>query len=60
MVESIKKFTSDVSLEMKKVTWPTKEQLKESTAVVLIVTLIITIVVFAMDSAVGKAIELIF
>lgn len=49
MVNAIKKFMSDVQSEMKKVTWPTREQLRESTNVVIGVTLVITLIVFIMD-----------
>jgi preprotein translocase subunit SecE len=34
---------------MKKVSWPTREQLKESTMVVIVTTLIITAIVFVID-----------
>lgn len=51
MVNAIKKFMGDVQSEMKKVTWPTKEQLRESTNIVIGVSLIITAIVFVMDKA---------
>ena len=49
MIGKIKTFVNDVVLEMKKVSWPTKEQLKESTYVVIGVTLIITAIVSVID-----------
>lgn len=49
MIGNIKKFSNEVVVEMKKVSWPTKEQLKESTIVVIVVTAIITTVVSIMD-----------
>lgn len=60
MINSIKKFVGDVSAEMKKVSWSSREQLKESTVVVLIVTAILSIVVLAMDTLVGFIIDKIF
>lgn len=60
MIGNIKNFVGEVSAEMKKVSWPTKEQLKESTNVVIIVTLVITIVVFLMDTVVSKIMKAIF
>lgn len=60
MINSIKKFVGDVSAEMKKVSWSSREQLKESTIVVLIVTAILSIVVLAMDTMVGFIIDKIF
>jgi preprotein translocase subunit SecE len=49
MIGKIKSFVNDVVVEMKKVSWPTKEQLSESTKVVISATLIITAIVFLID-----------
>ncbi|OGU60523.1 MAG: preprotein translocase subunit SecE [Ignavibacteria bacterium GWF2_33_9] len=49
MVKKIKSFVNDVVVEMKKVTWPTREQLMESTRVVIGTSLIITSIVFVVD-----------
>ena len=45
---------------MKKVSWPTKTQLKESTNIVVIVTLIMTAFVYLIDWVMNKAIGIIF
>lgn len=60
MVAKIKNFVQDVVSEMKKVSWPTREQLRESTGVVVIVTAIITGFVFLIDTLVSELIKLIF
>lgn len=60
MVAKIKKFVNEVVAEMKKVSWPTKEQLKESTYVVIGVTLIITLFVFIIDQAFTAIMKAIF
>ena len=49
MAWNIKKFGNDVVTEMKKVSWPTKDQLRESTIVVLVVSAIITTFVYLVD-----------
>jgi preprotein translocase subunit SecE len=51
MKEKIIAFFEDVVKEMKKVTWPTKENLKESTIVVLVVCLAIAVFVYAIDQS---------
>jgi preprotein translocase subunit SecE len=51
MKEKIIAFFQDVIKEMKKVTWPTKENLKESTIVVLVVCLAIAVFVYAIDQS---------
>ena len=60
MIGNIKGFVAEVSAEMKKVSWPTKEQLKESTYVVIIVSLVITTIVAIMDAIVSNVMKLIF
>ncbi len=60
MVGKIKKYVNDVTKEMKKVTWPTKEQLKESTIVVFGATIFFTAVVYVMDLLFTEIIKFIF
>lgn len=60
MIAKIKNFVGEVSKEMKKVSWPTKDQLKESTIVVLVTTAILTTYIFVVDFVVTEAIKLIF
>ncbi len=60
MIGNIKKFSNDVVSEMKKVAWPTKEQLRESTMVVIVVSMIITTIVWVMDQAYTKIMEFLF
>ncbi|MBR9978577.1 MAG: preprotein translocase subunit SecE [Bacteroidetes bacterium] len=50
MKEKITEFVNGVIKEMKKVTWPTKDELKDSTTVVLISAVIISIFVFLVDT----------
>jgi preprotein translocase subunit SecE len=60
MIGKIKSFTNDVVIEMKKVFWPTKEQLSESTKVVISTTLIITAFIFAVDQIVTWLYSMLF
>ncbi|MCL4510127.1 MAG: preprotein translocase subunit SecE [Bacteroidetes bacterium] len=57
MREKIIGFFEDVVKEMKKVTWPTKDELKDSTVVVLVATLIIAVFVYAIDTIVNLALR---
>lgn len=45
----LRTFLHEVRLELKKVSWPSREQLLAFTAVTLIVTTTLTLVVFAVD-----------
>ena len=49
MKEKIINLVNDVVKEMKKVTWPTKEELKESTTIVIIVCLILAAFTYVID-----------
>ena len=53
MKEKIIGFFTDVSKEMRKVTWPKKEELQDSTVIVLVVCLIIGAFVYAVDMLVS-------
>ena len=52
IVGKIKKFSKEVSAEMKKVTWPTKDQLKESTLVVCVFSGLFALFTFLIDQIV--------
>lgn len=49
MKQSIVSFVQEVGSEMKKVSWPSKEQLQESTIVTIAVCIIITVFVYVVD-----------
>ena len=53
MKDKIIAFFADVVKEMNKVTWPKKDDLRDSTMVVLVVCLIIAAFVYVVDSAVS-------
>lgn len=60
IVQKLKTFTSEVVKEMKKVSWPTKEQLKESTGVVIITTIIFTVFIFIIDKIMDLIVRIIY
>lgn len=60
IVQKLKTFTSEVVKEMKKVSWPTKEQLKESTGVVIITTIIFTVFIFIIDKIMDFIVRIIY
>ena len=48
-------YIRDVIAELRKVTWPTREELKGSTITVIIFSLMSTAFVFLVDFVLGKA-----
>ena len=53
MKEKIIAFFTDVVKEMSKVTWPKKDELRDSTVVVVVVCMILSVFVFAVDEVVN-------
>ena len=60
MKEKIKIFFEDVVKEMKKVTWPTKAELFESTKIVIVVCLILATFTYVIDMIINQVIQGIF
>ena len=60
MKDKIKKFFEDVTKEMKKVTWPTRPELMESTKVVIVVCLVLAGFAYAIDMIINQVIKGIF
>jgi preprotein translocase subunit SecE len=52
MKEKIINFFTDVVKEMKKVTWPTKDELKESTIIVIVTCLILAAFTYLIDMSI--------
>ncbi len=57
MKEKIVNFFTDVTKEMEKVTWPSKQELTESTKIVIVVSLIIAVFAWVVDFAVSEALK---
>ncbi len=57
MKEKIIAFFTDVVKEMNKVTWPKKDDLRDSTVIVLVVCLIISAFVWVVDTVVGGVLQ---
>ena len=55
-----RKFTRDVRGELRRVSWPNRDQLRQSTAVVLIIVLVLAAYVAAWDFVFGRLARLIF
>ncbi len=60
MKDKIIDFFKGVVKEMKKVTWPTKDELKESTAIVVVVCLLIAAFTYVVDMSVTQLFQGLF
>ena len=59
MIKKVQQFGSDVKYEMSKVSWPGWDDLKSSTYVVLVLSLILTVFLFIVDFFLSKSISII-
>lgn len=59
MKEKIVHFVNDVLKEMRKVTWPTRDELKDSTLVVLATSVILALFVLLVDTVMTQIIGLV-
>ncbi len=59
MFERMKNFLTETRVEMRKVTWPTMDELKESTRVVIVATLILTAFIGVVDQVLSRIIKLV-
>lgn len=60
MIKKSKEFVEDVRTEMKKVSWPERHEMLSSTYVVIVISIIFTIIIFAADWIVSTVVNLIY
>jgi preprotein translocase subunit SecE len=59
MLKKIKYFINDVKVEMAKVSWPTRDELINSTMIVTVVSILFTIFIFMADSILSRLMKFI-
>ena len=59
MIEKIKNFLKDVKFELSKVSWPTWEELKSSTYVVLTLSFILILFLFVVNFILAKILNIV-
>ncbi len=60
LIEKPANFISEVNQEMSKVSWPTAEELKESTLIVIVLSIAFAIFIFLSDTILSKLLKFIF
>ncbi len=60
MFQKISKFLKDVNSEMSKVSWPSRQELKGSTIVVIVVTFFFAAFIFLIDHVLSRLINIIY
>ena len=57
MLARFSNFVRETSQEMKRVSWPSLAELKESTIVVMVTVLVITVILFAVDKVLDLGVK---
>jgi len=60
MFQKISKFISEVRQEMSKVSWPTREELRGSTIVVIMVSLAFAVFIYVVDQILSRLLHIIY
>ena len=60
MLRKIQTYFGEVSQELSKVSWPSREELYGSTLVVVVLCVILSLFVFGVDFLLNRALEVIF
>ena len=59
MLKKLIEYLKSVYLELRKVTWPTRNDLVSSTVVVIVVSVLTAVVIFILDTIFGTALGLV-
>jgi preprotein translocase subunit SecE len=59
-IDQVREFVKDVQLESAKVSWPTREELRDSTVVVLTMVVLVAIFIGVVDRTLTAAVGLLF
>lgn len=54
------KFINDVKAEFSKISWPTKDELKDSTLVTIFITIVFTVFVWGADNLISILVQMIY
>ena len=59
MLNKIQKYLADVRVELAKVIWPSKAELRESSTIVVILSLLLAVFTFSIDFVLNRILQFI-
>jgi preprotein translocase subunit SecE len=59
-LEKVNKYLKETMAELRKMTWPTKDEIIGSTVVTVVVCLIVSLFIFGVDQGLTAVIKLVF
>ena len=60
MFQKITKFLNEVRQEMAKVSWPSRTELRGSTVIVIVVSMIFAVFIYAVDQVLSNILNIIY
>ena len=60
MIERFKNYLAETRVELKKVTWPTRGEIKDATRVVIVASLLLTVFIGVVDQILSGIVKLVF
>lgn len=60
MFEKVKSYLTETRIELRKVTWPNKGELKDATRVVVVASILLTVFIGIIDQILSGIIKLVF
>jgi len=60
MIERIRNYLAETKVELRKVTWPNRNELKDATRVVVVASILLTIFVGIVDQVLSNIVKLVF
>ena len=59
-MEQVREYMKDVRAELTKVSWPTREELRDSTVVVIVTVLLVATFIGIVDQGLNRVVALVF
>ena len=59
-MEQVREYLKDVRSELTKVSWPTREELRDSTVVVIVTVLLVATFIGIVDQGLNRVVALVF
>jgi preprotein translocase subunit SecE len=60
VMQQIRDYTKDVGTELRKVSWPTRDELRDSTVVVIVTVLLVAAFIGIVDQILNMGVALLF
>ena len=60
VMQQIRDYTKDVGTELRKVSWPTRDELRDSTVVVIVTVLLVAAFIGIVDQILNRVVALLF